>query len=132
MDDKKITIRRWLIRAEHDLLTARAMLRLPEAPTDVVCYHSQQCMEKTLKAWLVHAEVDFPKTHNLRRLLNLCALKNEEFLKLDNCAIALTDYAAETRYVDDWREIPMQEAIDAAEQAKTALDFVRQKLRLQG
>jgi len=130
MDDKAITIRRWLMRAEHDLLTARTMLDVPDVPTDVVCYHSQQCMEKALKAWLVYAEIDFPKTHNLRRLLSLCTKKNEEFLKLDNFAIALTDYAAETRYVDDWREIPMQEAIDAAERAKMALDFVRRKLKL--
>ncbi|HUW31299.1 MAG TPA: HEPN domain-containing protein [Planctomycetota bacterium] len=130
MEDKTDTIQRWLARAEHDLLTAQTMLALPNAPTDVVCFHCQQCMEKALKAWLAYAQRDFPKTHDLQRLLSLCSKDDDEFRHLGENAVALADYAVETRYVDDWREIPKQEAVDAVAWASMALEFVRRKVGL--
>ncbi len=130
MDDKGLSVQRWLMRAGHDLRTAQTMLAQPDAPTDVVCYHCQQCAEKALKAWLVNAQLDFPKTHDLQRLLSLCAGLDYGFRELEDCMIALTDYAVETRYVDDWREIPPSEAAEALKWASTALRFVRAKLGL--
>lgn len=47
-------IRGWVAKAEHDLRNAEYVLTLTEAcPTDTVCFHSQQCAEKYLKALLV-------------------------------------------------------------------------------
>lgn len=130
MDDKQLTLRRWLARAEHDLRTAETMLGQPDAPTDIVCFHCQQCAEKVFKAWLVNTETDFPKTHDLQRLLSLCVQGDATFRELEECAVSLADYAVETRYVDDWREIPPEEAAKALDWAKMAMDFVRCKLRL--
>ena len=31
----------------------------------MVCYHAQQCVEKTLKALLAEREVESPRTHNI-------------------------------------------------------------------
>ena len=40
--------------------------RVRKSPNyDGVCFHAQQCIEKYLKAKLVEADIDFPKTHNL-------------------------------------------------------------------
>jgi len=130
MDDKAVTVKRWLVRAAHDLRTAEIMLAQPDAPTDIVCFHCQQCAEKALKAWLVSVERDFPKTHDLQRLLSLCAESDEGFARMEECTIALADYAVETRYVDDWREIPQQEAAEAVQSARMAIAFVRGKLGL--
>ena len=110
MDDQELTVRRWLQRAEHDFATAETMLAQPDAPTDVVCFHCQQCVEKSLKAWLVKTNCDFPKTHDLQRLLSLCISIDDSFRELQECAIALADYAVETRYVEEWRDIAQQEA----------------------
>jgi len=41
-------------------------------PHRLIAYHAQQCAEKYLKAYLVSAGVDFPYTHNISRLLELC------------------------------------------------------------
>lgn len=38
---------RWLEKANHDLITARQTLALPDGPTDTPCFHAQQAVEKT-------------------------------------------------------------------------------------
>ena len=49
--------------------------RLQQPPTpelyDLVCFLSQQCIEKYLKAWLQEANLPVPRTHNLNELLRL-------------------------------------------------------------
>jgi HEPN domain-containing protein len=40
---------------------------------DVVAFHAQQAAEKYLKALLTRHQIEFPKTHELRRLLQLLA-----------------------------------------------------------
>ncbi len=44
-------IRDWLAKAENDLKTAVVALTLGgDCPTDTVCFHAQQCVEKYIKA----------------------------------------------------------------------------------
>jgi HEPN domain len=44
----------WIVKAEHDLTTARHTLTLKEeCPFHTICFHSQQCAEKYLKALLI-------------------------------------------------------------------------------
>ena len=63
---------RWTEKAEHDFLAAEHSLELAEQGlTDIVCYHCQQCAEKYLKALLLYRGVAFPRTHDLRLLLDL-------------------------------------------------------------
>lgn len=38
---------------------------------DTICFLSQQCIEKYLKAWLQENNVPFTKTHDLEKLLGL-------------------------------------------------------------
>jgi HEPN domain-containing protein len=40
-----------------------------DCPFDTVCFHAQQCAEKYLKALLLQAGSEPPKTHDLRLLL---------------------------------------------------------------
>ena len=37
---------RWLTRADHDIITAKQTLLLPDGPTDTPCFHAQQAIEK--------------------------------------------------------------------------------------
>ena len=65
-------VREWVAKADNDLKTAVHTLKLgQECPTDTVCFHAQQCVEKYLKAYLVLQGVDFPKTHDIERLVAL-------------------------------------------------------------
>ena len=56
----------WIAKAEGDLATAQRELRARRAPNyDAVCFHSQQCAEKYLKAFLISEGIEPPRTHNL-------------------------------------------------------------------
>ena len=62
----------WIEKAEADFATAERELRARKKPNyDAVCFHSQQCAEKYLKARLQEAEVVFGRTHDLLALLDL-------------------------------------------------------------
>ncbi|MEO0520366.1 MAG: HEPN domain-containing protein [Cyanobacteria bacterium P01_A01_bin.116] len=47
----------WVSKAEGDFLTAQRELQAESKPNyDAVCFHSQQCIEKYLKACLQEAD----------------------------------------------------------------------------
>lgn len=108
----------WFEKADHDLRNAEHTLTLKEdCPFDTVCFHAQQCVEKYLKGTLVFKSVDFPKTHDLRILVQLVQnifpvdLEVEEILPLNR-------YNVEARYPGDWEPITRREAEKAVESAR--------------
>ncbi len=102
----------WVVKAENDLKTATHTLKLGEdCPTDTVCFHAQQCVEKYLKALLVLKGVDFPKAHDLERLAALLPGRSRPRLTAEEQG-RLTDYATGARY-PGWGEIPLAEARNA-------------------
>ncbi|MCX5758485.1 MAG: HEPN domain-containing protein [Candidatus Hydrogenedentes bacterium] len=72
-------VRRWMIKASRDLRTAHAMLAEEDPPTDIVCFHAQQCVEKCLKAFLTHRGSHVDKTHDLAKLLDDCCSLDATF-----------------------------------------------------
>jgi HEPN domain-containing protein len=61
----------WLKFATADLL-ASDRLRDNEQLVNISCFHSQQCVEKCLKAILEFQGIIPPKTHDLIRLYGMC------------------------------------------------------------
>jgi HEPN domain-containing protein len=62
----------WIEKADADFETASREVRVRKKPNyDAVCFHSQQCVEKYLKAILQERNISFRKTHNLTALLDL-------------------------------------------------------------
>jgi len=96
-------------------------------PFDTICFHAQQCAEKYLKALLVYESVEFPKTHDLRALLQLVPLWSQLVLETRE-AIKLNRYAVESRYPDDWDRFTRNEAEKAVAVAKKVRKAVRDKL----
>jgi HEPN domain-containing protein len=89
----------WIQKADGDLATARRELRARTAPNyDAVCFHSQQCAEKYLKALLQEAEISFGKTHNLSLLLDLLKERHPGLELLRPTVSILNAYAVEYRY----------------------------------
>ena len=123
-----MVVERWLIKAEHDLRSARNDLNDVPPLTDTACFHAQQCVEKALKAYLAFKDEHIEKTHLLYILLNRCAKIDKEFLKFADIAESLSKYAVTTRYPDDWRDIPVEEAEAAVKSASEVLSFVRSKI----
>ena len=73
--------REWLAKADVDLSAARVLLDTG-AHADAVAFHAQQAAEKALKAFLVWNQVEFPKTHDIKRLLVLCRSVDAELAHL--------------------------------------------------
>ena len=118
MLSKEQLIEAWLEKAEHDLGTAKiTLLYLPEY-ADTICFHCQQAVEKYLKAYLIHLDIEFRRTHDLVYLLELInEIEDIDELWFDAAAI-LNDYAVHIRYPDENRAmIPTNDELLAAIQS---------------
>jgi HEPN domain-containing protein len=103
-------VARWLEKAEHDWMAAEHAMELAEEGlTDIVCFHCQQCAEKYLKAFLLCRAVAFPRTHDLRLLLDLVPAEVSLGLRREQ-VIPLNRYVIEGRYPGDWEPITVAEA----------------------
>jgi HEPN domain-containing protein len=118
-------VKQWISRAEEDFINARYTLSLKEdCPLGTICFHSQQCVEKYLKAMLTQDVIAFPRTHDLIELLNLFPLQNKPELALQDLAV-LNRYAVEARYPGDWEPVTRQDA----KEAFLAASQIRQTIR---
>jgi HEPN domain-containing protein len=98
-----------------------------DCPTDTVCFHAQQCVEKYIKALLVFRTTPFPKTHDIRTLRAL--LPSRLRPKLDRkIQDELTGYAADRRYPELGPDIPLSEARHAVTIARRVRKEVRAHL----
>jgi HEPN domain-containing protein len=126
-EDRITVCMEWLAKAENDLTTAAHTLKLGEAcPTDTVCFHAQQCVEKYLKAFLVLEGTDFPKTHDLERLVALIPAGSRPEISSEEQAV-LTEYATGARY-PGWEQISLAAARRAVAVARRVRKAVRRVL----
>jgi len=110
-DKKREVILRWLHKAESDIKVARQILEMPEPPTDAVCFHCQQAVEKYLKAFLTLKDVRIKKIHDLNVLLDMCIEEDKEFENIDRDRItSLSHFAVEIRYPDEFYIPSVEEA----------------------
>ena len=115
-------------RREHDLTTASHTLRLrANCPTDTVCFHAQQCVEKYLKALLVLNDVEFGRTHHISALLALLPPNIRPEMTPEEQE-RFTEYAVTTRYPGDYDPITREEAKQAVQIARRVRNQVRRRL----
>jgi HEPN domain-containing protein len=125
----KAATREWVDKAEADYAAALLMRRSRRKYSrDIVCFHLQQCVEKYLKARLVEANIAFPKTHDLERLLDLALVVEPMWEALRPTMASITDFAVEIRYPGRAVSAPEARVLLAA--TKKARDLIRQRLGL--
>lgn len=129
LDDETLQVaRQWVQKADNDLATAAHTLKLgARGPTDTVCFHAQQCVEKYLKALLVLRGVDFARTHHIGALVSLLPARLQPDLMPEEQAV-LSDYAVTTRYPGDYERIPLAEARRAVQIARRVRRQIRAHL----
>ncbi|MEJ5284683.1 MAG: HEPN domain-containing protein [Brevinematia bacterium] len=122
-------VKKWITKAENDLNSAKNLIETKKPITDSICFHSQQCVEKYLKAFLTFHHKPFRKTHDIAELIENCKEIDPEFENLYDINIDnLTIYAVELRYPDDFYIPTLQEAKEALEMAEKTREFVLEKL----
>lgn len=118
----------WVVKAENDLKNAAHSLKLgEECPTDTVCFHAQQCVEKYLKALLVWKQTPFAKTHDIGVIAALVPAELRPDLTPEE-ARRLTKYGTVTRYPGDEEPISLTEARRAVRLARRVRTAVRRLL----
>ncbi len=96
-------------KAQADASTVAVLVDRPEIADDILGFHTQQAIEKALKAVLVLHEVAFPRSHDLGFLLELFS-EHSIALPADlERAASYTPWAVEFRYDD-----PAPPALDRA------------------
>ena len=119
----------WINLAERDYTVASHLhTTLVPKPIEIICFHSQQTVEKALKAVLAYYEDKIPKTHDISNLQTLCKVHTDKIHIDDDIAETITDFAVITRYVEDRRDYTEDTADFALKQAFQALDMVKQYL----
>ena len=118
----------WIVKADNDIRTIEHEFDAKDTVTDTVCYHSQQAVEKYLKLYLVHNNVEPPKSHNIFMLIKECERIDPSFSELENTAY-LSDYAVELRYPDNFHLPDIDEAKEAFVDALRVKKFVLPKIQ---
>jgi HEPN domain-containing protein len=72
MADRADLVRELLQLAADDLTAVDALAAAPMVSDAIVGFHAQQAAEKALKAALAATGQDFPFTHNIALLMQLC------------------------------------------------------------
>ena len=108
----------FLRKAASDLSAARSLPRDADQHDDVVGFHAQQAVEKSLKAVLAARSSEIPRTHDLDLLTRLAAPGPRELPNELSGAKELSPWAVATRYDD----------IDAAFDRGAALQMAENSL----
>ncbi len=87
-----------LRKAAQDTLVVEKLLQDPDIDDDLLGFHAQQAAEKLLKAVLAARGVDYPKTHNLRVLIELLATTGVALPDYLNDIVRLTPFGTTFRY----------------------------------
>ncbi|MBI3242452.1 MAG: HEPN domain-containing protein [Chloroflexi bacterium] len=95
---KQQLVQNWLIKAQHDLATARKLSVGPDPYLDTAIYHCQQAAEKAVKAFLVFRDQRFEKVHDVRLLIEIAAMLESSLLPWLDTGERLTPYATAFRY----------------------------------
>ena len=119
----KDIVRKWLIKADNDLKTAKHCIIAEEVISDSVCFHAQQAMEKFLKAYLISKDISPQKTHKIEILIENCKNFDNSFNELDGIE-KMSEYAVELRYPDDFYNPSIEEAQESIIVAQKVKDFV--------
>lgn len=108
---------RLLRKAASDLAAARALADDPDQGDDVVGFHVQQTIEKSIKAVLAWLEIDYALVHDIDFLVRQL-VKAEVFVP-DTLLEArwVTMWGVVARYEDIETVLDRPEAIEAATQA---------------
>ncbi len=129
--DKEIIqqILMWVSYADEDLIMAKHGLKIAEnCPYRLIAYHAQQCAEKYLKAYLVFCRIDFPYTHDISELLELCSYTGANWVDKIQEAEELTLYAVATRYPRLSDKVTKEDAYRSIQIAERLRSVIREIL----
>ena len=122
-EEIRLLVSEWLKKADLDFKTV-VRLSAESEFRDIVGFHAQQAAEKYLKAVLTRHQIEFPKTHVIRRLLILLQPVDPAMVKALDDANWLSPFGAEIRYPGDRAEALPGAEVRAQQLAQKVRDVV--------
>ena len=104
-DPVREAVKQWLAKADSDWAAVEILTASDRCPTETVCFHCQQYAEKLLKAFLTLKGIEAPKTHDLRRLIQLAEPFEPKLIQLVDEADDLTVHGVQSRYPSDFWQV---------------------------
>ena len=117
-------VRQWLDKAAADFDAAKQLSTQGGRFREIVAFHCQQAVEKYLKALLVRRQIEFPKTHDIAKLLDRVATVDAGIAESLRDADALTPFGVETRYPSDAPEVPPGGEVETIDMARVVRNAV--------
>jgi HEPN domain-containing protein len=126
----------WLQLASEDLRSAEVLLQAELF--NMVCFHSQQCVEKSLKALMARLNKPIPRIHDLVKLHQLAQEALGDAIELDvEGLMLLNDVYSDSRYPRDVGLLPggqpdqayARKAYDSAAESFNILNQLIKKIR---
>ncbi len=122
-------VKNWIQLAKDDLKTARHEMNSEDPVFRSVCFRSQQCVEKFLKAFLTYHDKEIRKNHDITELIKACAEVDNEFEEMPGWnADYLTKYSVVVRYPDEIYFPSRSEAKESIEIAEKVKEFVLDRI----
>jgi len=118
----------WLKKAESDLKSARILLDADVDDYFPSAFHSQQAVEKFLKAYLVRHQIEFRKTHDLDELFIITDLVDPPLRNEIGSCVWLSPYGVEFRYPGEHPLIDKSTAERAYEESKLVKEVVMRRI----
>ena len=113
----------WLAVAQRDYdIALHLSVAFRPLPIANICYNCQQAIEKALKAILIYHASEYPKTHDIRELHQLCKESGTDFGLTPSVTRTLTRYATKSRYPDGMHEFTDKDADIGLKYAKQILE----------
>lgn len=130
----KSSAQKWLELAEKDIQAAEILSQEAHL-TNIVLFHSQQCVEKSLKASLVYFGLEVPRIHNIKRLHTIFVEQTEFSSILTEDEIDFLDSIyIDSRYPTELGILPsgypdLEVAHQALQIARKVLTEIRRQLQ---
>ncbi|MEW6214636.1 MAG: HEPN domain-containing protein [Nitrospirota bacterium] len=131
MDEEKLyVVRLWFKKADSDIKTIENNLNSEDPPTDTICFHAQQAIEKYIKGALIYFGKPVTKTHDLVNLLTAISEHIAELDDFEDEFHEISRYGVEVRYPDLFYEPSLEEAKGAYEIALKVKEIVLSKIKV--
>jgi len=121
---KTLLVRTWLVKAQHDLLSAQVLGASRPRLLDTAIYHCQQAAEKAIKGFLAFCDEEVERIHDVEALIRRAASHESRFAACVQTGRLLTPYARIFRYPGELEEPTEQQFKQALSAAQELWGFV--------
>lgn len=129
---KEEQVKKWLDMAWEDIRIIDDLI--DEKAYGLACFHSQQGIEKSLKAYLLIKSNNVPKIHSIVELIEMCKEYDRQFSDFNESALIIDHYYIPVRYPDALpgnlpEDMPSKnDALESLEIFNNIFGFVKSKI----